>query len=246
MKDYIIVIPARLESSRLPEKPLIEILGKSVIRRTYEQCLQAVSENLIFIATDNLKIYEHCQKYAMNVIMTSKDALTGTDRVCEVAERIQAKYYINVQGDEPVFNPKDIITIIASLKSSNNNSTIINGYTAIKTEEEYLSAAVPKVVFKPNGELLYMSRSPIPGNKEMSFRKAWRQVCIYAFPGNALKAFHRVKKTPLEQEEDIEILRFLELGYNVNMIELSSQSIPVDLPLDIAKVEEYLRSNGKS
>ncbi|MCB7480618.1 3-deoxy-manno-octulosonate cytidylyltransferase [Christiangramia sediminis] len=243
MKEFIIVIPARLQSTRLPEKPLILIKGKSIIQRTYEQCLKAVKKELIYIATDSIRIYDHCKALNMNVLMTSKDVLTGTDRVCEVAEQIEAKYYINVQGDEPVFNPDDIKVVLRKLDSIKDESTIINGYTSIKNFSEYNSVSVPKVVFKPNGELLYMSRSPIPGNKSSKFIKAWRQVCIYAFPNEALKNFSKIKKTPLEEQEDIEILRFLELGYKVNMIELSSQSIPVDHPEDVLKVEKFLNEN---
>lgn len=243
MKDYIVVIPARLKSTRLPEKPLIEIMGKSIIQRTYEQCLKAVEEELVYVATDSDRIYKHCEALGMNVLMTSDKALTGTDRVSEVAKRIKAKYYINVQGDEPVFNPEDIKTLLAKIKLFSDDSIIINGFAPIKTENEFNSPSVPKVVFRPNGDLLYMSRSPIPGNKSLKFNKAWRQVCIYAFPYEALMNFSSVEKTVLEEEEDIEILRFLELNYTVKMIELSSQSIPVDLPEDILKVEKFIMYN---
>jgi len=241
MKDYIVVIPARLQSIRLPEKPLIEIMGKSIIQRTYEQCLKAVDKELIYVATDSERIFSHCEIHGIKVLMTSDKALTGTDRICEVARKIKAKYYINVQGDEPVFNPEDIKIIIEKIKYLKDNSLIFNGFTSIKSESEFFSPSVPKVVFKPNGELLYMSRSPIPGNKSQIFNKSWRQVCIYAFPYDALLNFSKVKKTSLEEEEDIEILRFLELNYKVQMIELSSQSIPVDLPEDIIKVENFLK-----
>lgn len=243
MKDYIVVIPARLKSTRLPEKPLIEIMGKSIIQRTYEQCLKAVEEELVYVATDSDRIYKHCEELGMNVLMTSDKALTGTDRVSEVAKSIKAKYYINVQGDEPVFNPEDIKTLLAKIKLFSDDSIIINGFAPIKTENEFNSPSVPKVVFRPNGDLLYMSRSPIPGNKTLKFNKAWRQVCIYAFPYEALMNFSSVEKTLLEEEEDIEILRFLELNYTVKMIELSSQSIPVDLPEDILKVEKFIMYN---
>jgi len=235
-----------LQSTRLPEKPLIEIMGKSIIQRTYEQCLKAVDKELVYVATDSERIFNHCELHGIKVLMTSDKALTGTDRVCEVARKIKAKYYINVQGDEPVFNPEDIHTILEKIKVNNDNSIIINGFAPIKSEKEYKSPSVPKVVFKPNGDLLYMSRSPIPGNKSQEFNKAWRQVCIYAFPYEALINFSSVKKTLLEEEEDIEILRFLELDYKVRMIELSSQSIPVDLPEDILKVEQFIRDNEES
>src|SRR5690606_27580009 len=145
------------------------------------------------------------------------------------------------QGDEPVINPEDIEEIIKNINFS--NEVILNGYTTIQNEQEYISLSTPKVVFAESGKLLYMSRSPIPGNKIGDFNKAWRQVCIYAFPYRALEKFSSVQKTPLEEEEDIEILRFLELGYEVKMIEMSSQSIPVDIEEDLIKVKNYLQNN---
>lgn len=243
MKDFIVVIPARIQSTRLPNKPLVKILGKTLIERTYNQCIKAVDPALVYVATDSEKIKEHCETKGIQVLMTSDKALTGTDRVYEASEKIAAKYYINVQGDEPVINPEDITSIIENIDFEGNS--ILNGYTEIDDEESYLSTSTPKVVFRPDGKLLYMSRAPIPGNKKGSFSKAWRQVCIYAFPAKSLKAFNEVSKTTLENIEDIEILRFLELNYDVDMIQLSNQSIPVDLPEDIEKVEEYIRTNGE-
>lgn len=240
MKNFIVVIPARLQSTRLPEKPLIEIEGKSIILRTYEQCLKAVDKELVYVATDSDKIYDHCKDHGMQVVMTPIGVLTGTDRVFEVSKTIKADYYVNVQGDEPVINPNDILKVIDAIEYK--KKLIINGYTAISSEKEYKSTSNPKVVFTPNGRLMYMSRSGIPGNKQNVFNKAWRQVCIYAFPYDALQKFSRESKTPMEEEEDIEILRFLELGCEVEMIELSSQSIPVDQPEDVSKVEEYLKN----
>ena len=238
--DFIIVIPARYKSTRLPGKPLVSILGKSMVQRTYEQCVKAVSEELVYIATEDQRIVEHCQLNNMNVLLTSDSCLTGTDRIGEVATKIKADYYINVQGDEPMFNPDDILKVIETIKT--DSGLIVNGYCAITENEMYESRSVIKTVFRPDGRLLYMSRSSIPGNKSGMFKKAWRQVCIYAFPSEALAAFTNCKiKTILEEEEDIEILRFLELGMEVKMVELSSQSIAVDNPEDIIRVENELR-----
>lgn len=239
-KSFVIVIPARLQSTRLPEKPLIDLNGKSMIQRTYAQCKKAVDEDKIFVATDSKKIFEHCAELNMNVLMTSENCLTGTDRVAEVAQQIEVDYYLNVQGDEPLFNPEDIRKTIALL--DNHDGEIINGYTAIRREEDYRSASVPKVVVRPDGRLLYMSRSPIPGNKKGNFVQAHRQICIYAFPKKALQEFAAQKeKTPLESQEDIEILRFLELGYEVRMVALSDDSIAVDHPEDAERVREVLK-----
>ncbi len=237
---YIIVIPARYKSSRFPGKPLVDLDGKSMIQRTYEQCIKVVPEELVFVATEDERIVSHCHEHKMNVLLTTDNCLTGTDRVAEVAKLIEADYYINVQGDEPLFNPDDITKVIESISLFNGD--IINGFTSITEVEHYNSVSVPKVVFRPDGRLLYMSRSPIPGNKSSKFNLGWRQVCIYAFPAAALKEFSLLgQKTVLEEQEDIEILRFLEMGMEIRMLELSNASIAIDNPEDVIKVENALR-----
>lgn len=241
---YIVVIPARYKSTRFPGKPLINLCGKSMLQRTYEQCLKVVPNELIFVATEDQRIVDHCNANAMNVILTSDDCLTGTDRVAEIATLVDADYYINVQGDEPLFNPDDIIKIIEGIELYSGE--IINGYCAINSEHQYRSLSIPKVVFRPDGRLLYMSRNAIPGNKQGEFVKAWRQVCIYAFPKLALKAFSNLNdKTILEEQEDIEILRFLELGFEVRMLGLSDVSIAVDNPEDVELVEKTILGHAK-
>jgi 3-deoxy-manno-octulosonate cytidylyltransferase (CMP-KDO synthetase) len=243
MQDYLIVIPARYQSSRLPGKPLIDLMGKSMILRTYEKCIEVVPKEKVIVATDDVRIYDHCLSHSITALMTSDSCLTGTDRVAEVAQVIKAEYYINVQGDEPLFNSNDILNVLESIR--NNNGKIINGYCSIKSSEEFFSTSIPKVVFRPDGRLLYMSRSPIPGNKNADFVKGNRQVCVYAFPKEALENFSEQKvKTVLEKEEDIEILRFLEMGYEVFMIELSDDSIAVDNPSDVEKVLNRLRNEN--
>jgi 3-deoxy-manno-octulosonate cytidylyltransferase (CMP-KDO synthetase) len=243
MLKYIVVIPARMASSRLPGKPLIDLLGKSLIQRTYEQCIKAVDPALVYVATDDEKIESHCISLGMQVVMTSPDCLTGTDRLAEVANQIDAEYYINVQGDEPLINPLDIMDTIQAIESFPGE--VINGYATVSDEDLYRSLSIPKLVFRPDGRLLYMSRSPIPGNKKSVFEKSWRQICVYAFPKIALLAFADIgSKTPLEEQEDIEILRFLEMGYEVRMIPLSDDSIAVDTAEDVEKVITILKSYG--
>ena len=243
MKSYAVVIPARLASTRLPNKPLIDILGESLIGRTYGQVIKAVQPDKVFVLTDDELIEKHCIEKGIQVVMTSKDCLTGTDRVAEFALKSNFDYYINVQGDEPLMNPIDIERIVKEIK--NGSEDIINGYAEIDSEEDYRSLTIPKVVFRPDGRLLYMSRTAIPGNKKNEFVKAFKQVCIYAFPKKALLNFYHSKsKTFLENIEDIEILRFLELGYEVKMLELSKDSIAVDVEEDIKKVINRLTENN--
>lgn len=234
-KPFVVIIPARLASTRLPSKPLLDLLGKSLIQRTYEQCVKAVDPELVYVATDHSLIKEHCLQRGMQVVMTSDQCLTGTDRVADFATTVKADYYINVQGDEPLMNPSDILETIKAIDKYRGE--IINGYAPIDSEEQYRSLSIPKVVFRPDGRLLYMSRASIPGNKSNVFRQGWRQICIYGFPKDALQKFASLKaKTTLEDNEDIEILRFLELGYEVRMIPLSAESIAVDTPEDVEKV----------
>ena len=236
---FIVVIPARYNSSRLPGKPLIKILGVPMILRTYRQCLKTVSAKQIFVATDDERIEIFCKENNINVIMTSSDCKTGTDRVSEVAQQIDCDFYINVQGDEPLMNPDDLRLLIE--RAEQNPSSIINGYCEIRKQNNFFSSSTPKVVFDNNENLLYMSRAGIPSNKEHQFTFGYRQVCIYSFPKEALKAFSsKNKKTLFEAEEDIEILRFLEMGFDVQMVKMSPDSIPVDNSEDIKLVEERL------
>jgi 3-deoxy-manno-octulosonate cytidylyltransferase (CMP-KDO synthetase) len=243
---YVIVIPARYQSSRFPGKPLTVIRGQSLIYRVWSQCIQAAPHNLVYVATDNDLIYEHCQLHNIQVVMTSDQCLTGTDRLCEFSEKIDADCYINVQGDEPLISPEIIKNIIHT--AANHPAQVINAYCPIYAEEDYFNLAIPKVVFRPDGRLLYMSRAPIPGNKTMKFEgEAYKQVCVYAFPKNALTLFGKTgAKTRFENLEDIEILRFLELGYEVQMIEVPAGPVAVDVPADVFRVEAILENHVES
>ncbi|QOR65475.1 3-deoxy-manno-octulosonate cytidylyltransferase [Cytobacillus suaedae] len=241
--NYCVIIPARYKSTRLPGKPLVELGGIPMIIRTYQQCIKACPADKVYVATEDERIRETCESNGIQVIMTSSSCLTGTDRIAECTKYIDADVYINVQGDEPLFNPKDLEKLIDYV--GKYPGEILNGYCEINDEVIFRSGSVPKVVFRPDGRLLFMSRSPFPSNKEHSFEKAWRQVCAYAFPKEALEDFSSVsEKTRLESIEDIEILRFLELGWDVRMIELSSDSIAVDNPEDVHKVEEAILERG--
>ena len=237
---FIVVIPARYKSKRLPGKPLAKIGGLPMIVRTYNQCRKVVRKDNIIVATDSVKIKKVCDEYKINSIITSSKCLTGTDRVAEVAKKINCSFYINVQGDEPFFNPYDLKKLINIAKKKPNE--IINGYAEIKDKKLFFSSSIPKVVFDRKEYLLYMSRGPIPSNKKFVFKKAWRQICAYSFPKKALSDFTKIKnKTPIESLEDIEILRFLEQGYRVKMIKMSNKSLAVDNNEDLEKAKIYLK-----
>ena len=240
MRDFLLVIPARYKSKRLPGKPLINIKGIPMIIRTYNQCKKVVHHSKILVATDDKKILNLCKKNNINVMMTSNKCLTGTDRVAEVAKKIKKKFYINVQGDEPICNPSDIKKIIRTAQKYPNK--VINGFTEIKDKKMFNSPHVPKVIFRKDGNLIYMSRAQIPSNKKKTFTRAWRQVCIYSFPYKSLKTFSNLKKkTILEKIEDLEMNRFIEIGHEVKMIELSNRSVAVDTRSDLKKVIKLIK-----
>ena len=251
--DYIVVIPARYKSSRLKGKPLIDLNGLPMIVRTYRQCLKVVPSKTIFVATDHDLIKKVCVKEGAQVIMTSPDCLTGTDRVAEVSEKIDAKTYINVQGDEPFVNPDDILKIAEEMTPrafDRKTDEVFCGMCRITEKEQYYSPHVPKIVFnqdKPNrsGLLRYISRAPIPAVKEgyeWPEGDAWKQVCIYGFKWWHLKEFAKQKKkTTLEFVEDIEILRFLEIGIAVRMIMIEGSPMSVDTEEDLQKADTLAR-----
>ena len=236
---FVIVIPARFQSSRFPGKPLIDLCGKSMLQRVWGQCIKAMPVEDVYIATDDQKIFDHCEKHNMQVVMTSSKCLTGTDRVFDASKQIRADIFINVQGDEPLIEPSDIQTVLNA--SSQSPNSIINAMCKINNESDFYSSTVPKVVTRPDNTLLYMSRAAIPTNKKHAFLSAKKQVCIYAFPKNSLEKFSSIKtKTPLEDVEDIEILRFLELGYDVKMVNVSSAAVAIDIPEDVERVKAIL------
>ena len=238
--SYIIVIPARYKSTRLPGKPLIKIKGVPMIKRTFLRCLMVVDRKKIYVATDNKKIFNYCKRENMNPIMTSSKCLTGTDRIAEVAKKIKVDFYINVQGDEPICNIRDLKKLIITAKKYPKE--VINGYTEIKNKKLFYSPHIPKVVFRKDGRLLYQSRAPIPLTKKKQFIKAWRQVCIYSLPYKLLMKFKSNKKTILESIEDCELMRFIELGYEVKLIKMSNKSISVDTIDDLKRVARFIKN----
>ena len=236
----LIVIPARFKSSRLPGKPLKKINGKELIIRVLEACKPLINKNIkMVVATDNKKIFDLVNYFKFQALMTSKGCLTGTDRVAEVAKKINSKIYINVQGDEPLVNPRDIKKIISQKIKYPNH--IICGFAKIRNFENPASKNIPKVVMNKNNELVYISRALVPSSKKKSKIQFYKQVCIYAFNKTELTKFSSMKKkSALEKLEDIEILRFFDLGIKIKMVKLSSKTLAVDVKSDIKKLEKFL------
>lgn len=239
-KKFAVIIPARYQSSRYPGKPLIDLCGKPMIQHVWERCCEAVGAVKVYVATDSDQIEAAVKGFGGAVIRTSSNCLTGTDRLAEANRILDCDFIINVQGDEPLISPDDINTVVQAYLDG--DGSVVNAMCEITNEREFRSFTVPKVVCDQSRKLLYMSRSAIPLTKNNEFKYAYKQVCIYAFSKEHLEFFiSHQKKTPLEEIEDIEILRFLESKYNVQMIEVDSGSIAIDIPEDVERVVAALQ-----
>ena len=237
-----VIIPARFSSTRYPGKPMVKLLGKPMILIVAEISAKAVGKNNVFIATEDEEIYNLAESAGFSALMTSKNALTGTDRVAEASKNLNYDIYINVQGDEPLIDHNDIKKCI-ELKFKNQDY-VINGFTSISKNEDPNSKHIPKVVTNEKNILVYMSRKLIPGFKSIKKKPKYfkKQVCIYGFNKFDLKKyFNYGRKSLLESNEDIEILRFLELDTKILMYECKDNSSAVDVPEDVPKVENLLR-----
>lgn len=241
----VVVIPARFSSSRYPGKPLVSLLDKPMILWVAELAAQAVGAANVYVATEDARISAVVEAAGFQALMTSSAALTGTDRLAEAAQMIEADIYINVQGDEPLVDPTDILKIRDAKLAAPD--WIVNGFSWITDDEDAHNVNLPKVITNERNELIYMSRLALPGfkDKENAPARFKKQVCIYAFTQAELQAFGAFgRKSELEKSEDIEILRFLELGKKILMIETRPGSLAVDVPDDVAKVEAALRKSG--
>lgn len=240
----VCVIPARLKSTRLPHKPLLDICGKSMLERTYERACQVFDASEVYIATDSNIIERSANNYTKNVVITSEKCLTGTDRVAEFAQIVTADAYINLQGDEPIMPIENIKRIRDRAKL--NINTILNGFAPIDHLDDYFSKTIPKVVLNETSKLLYMSRSPVPGNKSGSFEGGHKQICVYSFPRHILKNYGPGKQKSINEKfEDIEILRLIDRGFDIEMIEMSQNTIAVDTMADLERVRLIIQMQGE-
>lgn len=239
MEKIVGVIPARYQSSRFPGKPLAEIEGKPMIWWVYNQAKKVKLLNEVYVATDSVEIFEACEKYKIDVVMTSKEHKTGTDRIGEVALKIKADLYVNIQGDEPLIEPDTIEKAILPFYED-KDLQITNLMTRINDPVEVINFTVPKVITNDNNIGLYLTRSAAPYPKGSIDYSYYKQVCVYGFKPEALVFFCKSPRSKNEKIEDIEILRFIENGYKVQYIEVDSDTVAVDTINDLEKVRKIV------
>ncbi len=235
------VIPARYGSTRLKGKPLIDIKGKTLIQRVYERVKKCKHLDELIVATDDDRIYNTTKGFGANVVMTSKECKSGTDRVAEVAIKIgrNSDIFINIQGDEPLISPSVIDKLAYSLKEDKK----LNMATAacpLVNDSDFNDPNIVKVVLNTKGYALYFSRSPIPFYRAEGFVKPLKHMGIYAYRKSFLLKFLKLKQSPLEKTESLEQLRVIENGYSIKVIISNEDSLGVDTPEDIERVKGLL------
>ena len=236
------VIPARFQSSRFPGKPLVDILGKPMIWWVFQQCMKVKDLDEVIIATDDIRIQDTCLEYNMPVIMTSDKHVTGSDRVGEVASKVDGDIFINIQGDEPVIPPQMIQQVIDIFNDKTVNFGTLR--KEITDKSEILADSTVKVVVNTNNDALFFSRNVIPSNLHGDKKgRVFRHVGIYGYTREFLLMFSSMKQTELELAEGIEPLRILENGYKIRVEETQLESIGVDYPKHIEHVEKIMKQS---
>ncbi|SDH60467.1 3-deoxy-manno-octulosonate cytidylyltransferase (CMP-KDO synthetase) [Halanaerobium congolense] len=233
------IIPARYSSTRLPGKPLKDICGKTMLQRVYEQVKKVSLIDEVIVATDDKRIFDEVKKFNSNVIMTSKDHKTGTDRLAEVAAKIDTDIIVNVQGDEPLIKPSVIKFAIKPLLTDNSlkMSTLKH---LISDEEEINNPNIVKVITDKSNNAIYFSRSRIPYARNNQKFNYYKHIGLYVYRSDFLLKFAKMKPTPFEIQESLEQLRVIENGYKIKVIETEYDSIGVDTEEDLNKVRNIL------
>ena len=236
----ICVIPARYDSTRLPGKPLKDICGKPMICRVYERAQKSKLADEIIVATDDERILQAVEKNSGRAMMTNKNHKTGTDRLAEVAEKFpDAKIIVNVQGDEPLIEPRLIDELIEQFTDENLHMATVATEIA---DDEMNNPNNVKVVIDKNNNALYFSRSLIPYPRNKNKSKVYKHIGIYAYRRNFLLEYAKMDSTELEQAESLEQLRALENGYKIRVIKSDYKFIGVDTEEDLKLVNEIYKT----
>jgi len=235
------VIPARFKSSRFPGKPLADICGKPMVWWTYNQAVKAKGIDKVYVATEDVRIKEVCEKYKIPCIMTSDEHRNGTERVAEVSEKTDGDIYITIQGDEPLIEPHNIEKIV-NLMKSDDKIQCSTAKTPFKDPVDVVNGTTIKALSDLEGNLLFVTRSPVPYPKASLNYKIYKHMGLFGFRRETLQLFPKLSMGPLEEIEDLEVLRFIEHGIKMKVIETESGTISVDTVKDLNRVTEIIRS----
>jgi len=238
------IIPARYASSRFPGKPLVDIAGKSMIQRVYEQAKKCADVAEVIVATDNSRIFDHVHTFGGVAVMTADYHQSGTDRCAEVAS-LHPEYdvIINIQGDEPYIDPEQIAKLAACFNDAGTQiATLIK---KILTQEELFNSNSPKVVINKLSEAIYFSRATLPHirgqepDNWLEFYTYFKHIGIYGYRADVLQQITKLPISGLEKAESLEQLRWIENGYRIKVAETELETHAVDIPADLEKLNLF-------
>ncbi len=240
----IAVIPARMGSTRFPGKPLAELLGRSMLEHVYKRVALSPALDATYIATCDEEIRQAAEGFGAKVLMTADTHERASDRVAEAVANIDAELIVMVQGDEPMTHPDMIDAAVAPFKDDPQLGCV-NLVRKIDHETDYRDPNTIKVVMNQKGDAIYMSRQAIPTLAKSDFAQtdAYKQVCIIPFRRDTLFHYTNLPPTPLEQLESVDMLRLLEHGYQVKMVNTSFNTQAVDTQEDLARVAELMQAD---
>ncbi|XP_022977606.1 3-deoxy-manno-octulosonate cytidylyltransferase, mitochondrial-like [Cucurbita maxima] len=243
------IIPARFASSRFQGKPLVEILGKPMIQRTWERAKMATTLDCVVVATDDAKIAQCCKGFGADVVMTSESCRNGTERCNEALQKLEKKYdiVVNIQGDEPLIEPEIIDGIVKALQAA-PDAVFSTAVTSLKHEDAFDPNRV-KCVVDNHGYAIYFSRGLIPFNKSGKVNLQYPYLLhlgIQSFDSKFLSIYPELQSTPLQLEEDLEQLKVLEHGYKMKVIKVDHEAHGVDVPGDVEKIESFMKERNLS
>ncbi|XP_057498338.1 3-deoxy-manno-octulosonate cytidylyltransferase, mitochondrial-like [Actinidia eriantha] len=248
-RQVVGIIPARYASSRFQGKPLIPILGKPMIQRTWERAKLATTLDQLVVATDDEKIAECCRGFGAHVIMTSESCRNGTERCNNALQKLQKKFdiVVNIQGDEPLIEPEIIDGVVKALQAA-PDAVFSTAVTSLKPEDASDPNRV-KCVVDNHGYAIYFSRGLIPCNKSGKVNPHFPYLLhlgIQSYDAQFLRIYPELSPTPLQLEEDLEQLKVLENGYKMKVIKVDHDAHGVDTPEDVEKIESFMRQRNLS
>ena len=237
--QWLVVIPARLQSTRLPEKPLQDLKGKPLVVRVYERLLPLKEKGAhLVVATDSSKVMDACKDFGVQSMMTLESHESGTDRVQEIAAKLNYDFILNVQGDEPFVDLQDLEKLTHSMEKHQKPEMGTLVYRN-KSQQDFENPNIVKAVIGDNGSALYFSRASIPFDRSQSFDGFWHHQGIYCYSRKTLDTFCNLPVHHLENTEKLEQLRALGHGIDILTVEAQKPSIGIDTPQDLEDAREH-------
>lgn len=238
------IIPARLQSDRLPEKLLIKVKEKTILQYVFEKVKASGLFNRIIIATDSKRILKEAESFGAEVIMTSKTHKSGTDRIAAVTKKIKSDIIVNVQGDEPLIQKSHLKAIIDLI--SQKHVELATLCTAFETKKEVINESNVKLIHDGSGKAIYFSRAVIPHpGAELKPKAYLHHLGLYAFKRKTLLKIAKLKQSPLEKQERLEQLRWIENGFDIYISKVKGRTISIDTPADFRAFVKHLAAKSR-